>query len=393
MKLPIYMDYHSTTPVDERVLKAMLPFFAQDFGNPASASHSFGLKIQKRIEEARQHVADLIGAENPKEIIFTSGATEANNLAIKGIAETYADKGKHIITQVTEHKSVLDPCKYLEGKGFKVTYLPVDSSGQIRLEDLEKAITDETILISIMFANNEIGTVQPIEAIGKIAKKSGIFFHCDAAQAVGKIPVNVQKMGIDLLAFSGHKMYGPKGVGALYIRSKNPHVRLTPLIHGGGQEFSLRSGTLNVPGIVGLGEACKIAQKEMEKESKRIAGLRDRLYKGIVSKLPDTVLNGHPTERLPNNLHLSFPHIEGEPFFKEISKDMAVSAGSACISAAGEASHVLKYMGLRADLMQSSVRFGLGRFTTQEEVDYAIERVVALVLKLREASPFGYNSN
>jgi len=388
VKLPIYMDYHATTPVDPRVVEAMMPCFATHFGNAASSDHSFGWKAEKLVVKARSQVAKLIGA-NPKEIIFTSGTTESNNLVLKGIVEMYREKGNHIITQTTEHKSVLDPCKYLEEHGVKVTYLPVDSKGRIDMEDLKKAVTDETILISIMIANNEIGTLQPIAEIGRLTKEKGILFHCDGAQAVGRIPVHVDIKGIDLLSFSGHKMYGPKGVGALYVRKQGPRVRLTTQTHGGGHERGLRSGTLNVPGIVGLGKACDIALKEMPSEIKRIQALRDRLHQTIQDQLHDVLLNGHPTERLPNNLNLSFAGVEGEALLMGLNEEIAISAGSACMSSAAvEASYVLKALGMSKDLLHSSVRFGLGRFNTEEEIDFTAKRVTETVQRLRETSPF-----
>jgi cysteine desulfurase len=386
IKLPIYMDYHSTTPVDPRVLEAMLPAFQGSFGNAASRNHPFGWEAERLVERARTQVARILHAE-PKEIVFTSGATESNNLALKGVAEVYREKGDHFITQVTEHKSVLDPCKYLEKKGIRVTYLPVDSEGRVNLEDLRKAVTERTLLISVMAANNEIGTIQPLEEIGKIAKERGILFHVDAAQAVGKIPVDVEKMGIDLLSFTSHKMYGPKGVGALYVRRKNPRVRLVPFLHGGGHEGGLRSGTLNVPAIVGFGEACEIAEKERDTESVRLLQLRSRLFDAIKNRFPDVHLNGHPEKRLPGNLNLSFPYVEGESLLMGLSEEVAVSSGSACSSASVEPSYVLKSLGIGEALIHSSIRFGLGRFTTEEEVDYTAKKVAEMVSRLREISP------
>ena len=385
-KLPIYMDCHATTPMDPRVLEVMGSCLREHFGNASSLNHPFGWQAQKLAERARTQIARLIHADS-KEIVFTSGATESNNLALKGIAEIYGEKGRHLITQVTEHKSVLDPARYLERHGFQVTYLPVDSYGQIRLDELERAITDKTILISIMAANNEIGTLEPIEEIGRIAKEKGVLFHADAAQAVGKIPVDVEKMGMDLLSFSAHKMYGPKGIGALYVRRKNPRVRLAPQIHGGGQEGGLRSGTLNVPAIVGFGEACEIAARELETETERVLGLRTRLCEAVTRDLDEVTLNGHPRNRLAGNLNLSFSGVEGESLLMSLSEEIAVSSGSACTQARIEPSYVLKALGLAEDLVHSSIRFGLGRFNTEEEVDYTARRVVQTVRRLREISP------
>lgn len=385
-KLPIYMDYHSTTPVDPRVFKAMTPYFTEDFGNAASRNHSFGWSAEEAVEKARTQIARLVNAADPKEIIFTSGATESDNLAIKGVAEMYRDKGNHIITVVTEHKAVLDTCKRLETQGFKITYLGVHKDGLIDLNELKEAITDKTILISIMAANNEIGVLQPVTEIGRIAKEKGVLFHSDAVQAVGKIPVNVQALGIHLMSLSAHKMYGPKGIGALYVRRRDPRVRLAPIIDGGGHERGMRSGTLNVPAIVGFGAACEIAMKEMPEESKRLARLRDRLREGILKKLDEVYLNGHPTQRLPHNLNLSFAYVEGESILMGIH-DIAVSSGSACTSASLEPSYVLRALGVGDDLAHSSIRFGLGRFTTEEEVDYVINRMVETVNHLREMSP------
>ena len=380
------MDYHSTTPVDPRVAEAMLPSFREKFGNAASRNHPFGWDAEKLVENARAQIAHALHAD-PKEIVFTSGATEANNLALKGVIESYREKGNHLITQVTEHKSVLDTAKYLEKQGVLVSYLPVDRYGLVDLDELKKAITDKTILISIMAANNEIGTIQPIEEIGKIAKSKGILFHVDAAQAVGKIPIDVEKMGIDLLAFTAHKMYGPKGIGSLYVRRKNPRVRLSPLLHGGGHEGGLRSGTLNVPAIVGFGKACEIAEKERAEEASRLLRLRKRLFEAITSKLDDVSLNGHPEKRLPGNLNLSFPFVEGESLLMGISEEVAVSSGSACSSASVEPSYVLKSLGIPKELVHASIRFGLGRFNTEEEVDYTARKTVEMVNRLREISP------
>src|SRR5690348_2765966 len=357
VKLPIYMDYHATTPVDPRVLDAMLPYFNEKFGNPASRSHEFGWKAEEAVENARAQIALLINA-SPREIVFTSGATESTNLALKGAAEIYGEKGRHIITQVTEHKATLDTCKHLEKAGFQVTCLPVEKDGRISLDDLHRAITPRTILISVMYANNEMGAVQPVPEIGKMAKKAGILFHVDGAQAVGKIPVDVEADGIDMLSISGHKIYAPKGVGALYVRHKNPRVQLASIIDGGGHERGMRSGTLNVPGIVGLGKACELCRQEMAAETERLRSLRDRLKDKIMSQLSDVTVNGSTTHRLPHSLNLSFAHVDGESLMMGIN-DVAVSSGSACTSANIEASYVLKALGLNDDLAHSSIRFGL----------------------------------
>jgi cysteine desulfurase len=385
VKLPIYMDNHATTAVDPRVLEAMLPYFTEKFGNAASRNHEFGWKAEEAVENARGQIARLIRA-NPREIVFTSGATESDNLAIKGVVEAYREKGNHIITQATEHKAVLDVCKHLEKSGFEVTYLPVAPDGLIDLEGLRRAVTPKTILISIMYANNEIGVIQPIEEIGKIAKKNGIVFHVDAAPALGKIPVDVQRDGIDLLSISAHKIHGPKGVGALYVRRKDPRVALAAMIDGGGHERGMRSGTLNVPGIVGLGKACELCMKEMPEESERLRRLRDRLNEAIMSRLDGTAVNGSLARRLPNNLNLSFSGVEGDALLMGIN-DVAVSSGSACTSAMIEPSYVLRALGVSEDLAHSSIRFGLGRFNTEEEVDYVADRVVETVKRLRELSP------
>jgi cysteine desulfurase len=385
VKLPIYMDNHATTPVDPRVLDAMLPYFTEKFGNAASRNHSFGWAGEEAIEIARAQIASLIGA-TPKEIIFTSGATESDNLMIKGVAEMYREKGNHIITQAIEHKAVLDTCKRLEKYGYEVTYLPVQKDGRVDPEDVRKAITPKTILITVMYANNEIGSINPIQEIGKIAKEHGIVFAVDGVQAVGKIPVDVQKDNIDLLAISAHKIYGPKGVGALYVRRRNPRVQLSAIIDGGGHERGMRSGTLNVTGIIGLGKACEIAQKEMTQEAERLRGLRDRLKAGLEAKLDEVFINGSWEHRLPNNLNMSFAYVEGESLLMGIN-DIAVSSGSACTSATLEPSYVLKALGVGEDLAHTSIRFGLGRFNTAEEVDYVIEKMVQVVTKLRELSP------
>jgi cysteine desulfurase len=385
VKLPIYMDNHATTPIDPRVLEAMLPYFTDKFGNAASRNHSFGWSAEEAVENARQQVASLINA-TAKEIIFTSGATESDNLMIKGVAEMYREKGNHIITQAIEHKAVLDTCKNLEKHGFEVSYLPVQRDGRVNPEDVRKAIRPTTILISIMYANNEIGVVNPIAEIGKIAKEHGVIFAVDGVQAVGKVPVDVQKDNIDLLAISAHKIYGPKGVGALYVRRRNPRVQLSAIIDGGGHERGMRSGTLNVPGIVGLGKACEVCQQEMPQEAERLRGLRERLRAGLEAKLDEVFINGSMEHRLPNNLNMSFAYVEGESLLMGIN-DVAVSSGSACTSATLEPSYVLKALGVGEDLAHTSIRFGLGRFTTQEEVDYVIDKMVQVVTKLRELSP------
>src|ERR1700683_745668 len=385
IQLPVYLDNHATTPVDPRVLDAMLPYFREVFGNSASRNHEFGWAAEEAVENARAQIAKLINA-SPKEIIFTSGATESNNLAIKGVAEMYREKGNHIITQVTEHKAVLDTCKRLEKYGYEVTYLPVHKDGRINLDDLRKAITPKTILISIMYANNEIGVVQPIEEIGKIAKEKGVFFHVDGVQAAGKIPVDVQRDGIDLLSISAHKIYGPKGVGALYVRRKNPRVQLSAIIDGGGHERGMRSGTLNVTGIIGLGKACELCQQEMAQESEKLFKLRERLRESIMSRLDETFINGSMEHRLPHNINISFAFVEGESLLMGIN-DIAVSSGSACTSATLEPSYVLKALGVGEDLAHTSIRFGLGRFNTAEEVDYVVDKMVQVVTKLRELSP------
>ena len=386
VKLPIYMDNHATTPLDQRVLDAMIPYFTEKFGNAASRNHSFGWEAEEAIDRARAQVAALIGAKS-KEIILTSGATESDNLAIKGVVEFYKDKGNHVITCVTEHKAVLDSCRALERTAkATVTYLPVDKYGMVDPDDVRKAITDKTVLITIMYANNEVGTIHPVAEIGKIAKEKGIVFHCDAVQAAGKIPVNVDREGIDLLSVSAHKIYGPKGVGALYVRSKGPRVRLTPQMDGGGHERGMRSGTLNVTGVVGLGKACEIAAAEMEQENHRLLDLRNKLQAGIFERLEDVYLNGHPTERLPGNLNVSFAYVEGESRFMGIS-DVAVSSGSACTSATLEPSYVIRALGVDEELAHSSIRFGLGRFNTEEEVDFVTDRVTREVQRLREMSP------
>ena len=385
MKLPIYMDYHATTPVDPRVLDAMMPYFREKFGNAASRNHPFGWEAEDAVEAARKQVADLIGA-NAKELIFTSGATESNNLAIKGVAEMYREKGNHIITCVTEHKAVIDTCKKLEKQGLRVTYLPVQKDGRIDLDELRAAITDKTILITIMTANNEIGVVQPIAEIGAIAKERGILFHTDAVQAVGKIPFDVNALKVDLVSISAHKIYGPKGVGALYVRRRNPRVLLAEQISGGGHERGMRSGTLNVTGIVGLGKAAELCRQDMEKDTERLRTLRDRLNQKLHENLDEIYINGSMEHRLPHNLNISFAYVEGESLLMGIN-DVAVSSGSACTSASLEPSYVLKALGAGDDLTHSSIRFGLGRWTTDEEVDYVVDKLTKVVRRLREMSP------
>ncbi|QXV64932.1 IscS subfamily cysteine desulfurase [Mucilaginibacter achroorhodeus] len=384
MNIPIYLDNNATTPMDPRVLDAMLPYFTNKFGNAASRNHHFGWVAEEGVDYAREQVAKLIGASE-KEIIFTSGATESDNLAIKGVFEMYKDKGNHIITAVTEHKAVLDACKHVEKLGGRVTYLPVKEDGLVDLAVLEAAMTPETILVSIMYGNNEIGVIQPVKEIAAIAHRHGALFMTDATQAVGKIPVDVNADGIDLLALSAHKMYGPKGVGALYVRRKGPRVKVTAQMDGGGHERGMRSGTLNVPGIVGLGKACEIAGQEMESEAKRLSGLRDKLQNAL-TVLEESYVNGNVDHRLPHVANISFKYVEGEGLMMAM-KDLAVSSGSACTSASLEPSYVLKSLGLSDDLAHSSIRFGLGRFTTEEEVDYAIEVTKKAVTHLRELSP------
>ena len=385
VKLPIYMDNHATTPMDPRVLEAMLPYFGKVFGNAASRNHQFGWEAEQAVDKAREQIAKLIGC-TPKEIIFTSGATESNNLAIKGIAEMYREKGNHIITQVTEHKAVLDTCKKLERSGCEVTYLPVQEDGLISMDALRAAMTDKTILVTIMFANNEIGVVQPVEEIGKLCHERGVIFHTDAVQAVGKIPVDVVKQNIDVLSLTAHKIYGPKGVGALYVRRRNPRVQITEQINGGGHERGMRSGTLNVPGIVGLGAACEIAMNEMAAEAARQGELRDYLKQKFENALDYVHVNGNMDHHLPGNLNMSFVHVEGESLLMGIN-DIAVSSGSACTSATLEPSYVLKALGLGDDVAHSSIRFGLGRFNNKAEVDYVSDKVITVVKHLREMSP------
>jgi cysteine desulfurase len=386
IKTPIYLDNHATTPVDPRVLAVMLPYFTEQFGNASSKNHTFGWEAEAAVDSAREQVSKLIGASSPREIVFTSGATESDNLAIKGVAQAYRERGNHIVTCATEHKAVLDSCKALETQGFKVTYLRVQSNGVLDLQRLEESFTDKTILVSIMAANNEIGTIQPVEEIGRLTRKNGILFHSDATQAIGKIPINVDKMAIDLLSLTAHKVYGPKGVGALYVRGTHPRVKIMPMLDGGGHERGMRSGTLNVPGIVGLGIACELGQKEMGGEAERLMGLRERLRTGLVQQLEDVYINGDPVRRLPGNLNMSFAYIDGESLMMGL-KEIAVSTGSACTSASLEPSHVLKALGLDDSLAHASIRFGVGRFNTAEEIEYTIGRVAEEVHRLRKISP------
>jgi cysteine desulfurase len=385
MKLPIYMDYHATTPVDPQVFDKMKPYFTEIFGNAASRSHSFGWAAEEAVEKARNQIADLINCDL-KEIIFTSGATESDNIALKGIAEMYAQRGNHIITQVTEHKAILDSAKALERKGIHITYLSVDKYGTIDLNQLRDTITDKTILVSIMYANNEIGTIQPISEIGKLCHEKGVLFHTDATQGLATLPFNIQNMNIDLASFTAHKIYGPKGIGALYVRKKNPRVRVSPIIDGGGHERGIRSGTLNVTGIVGFGAACEIVKNERDIDYQHEKNLTDKLKKNLFDSLDEIYLNGHPIDRLPNNLNISFAYVEGESLIMGI-KDIAVSSGSACTSASLEPSYVLKALNVGEDLAHSSIRFGLGRFNTMEEVEYVSEKVIRTVKRLRDLSP------
>ncbi len=385
MELPIYLDYNATTPTDPRVVEAMLPYFTEIYGNAASRNHSFGWSAEKAVASARDMLGSLIGTSG-KEIVFTSGATESNNIAILGAADFHKDKGRHIISSPIEHKAVIDPYHYLEQQGYEVTFLNVDQHGCISLEQLEQTIRPDTILVSLMGGNNEIGTVNPLEEIGRITRKHGVLFHTDATQAYGKIPLDVERMNIDLLSMSAHKMYGPKGIGALYVRRKKPRVRLSPIVFGGGHERGMRSGTLNVTGIVGFGKAAELCAEEMASEAERLIGLRQRLYEKLTTELDYVFLNGHPTDRLPNNLNLSFGYVEGESLIMGIG-DIAVSSGSACTSASLEPSYVLRSLGVGDDLAHSSIRFGFGRFTTVEEIDYTAEQVSSAVKRLREMSP------
>jgi len=387
VKLPIYLDYNATTPCDPRVFEAMAPYFVEKFGNAASRSHRFGWEALEAVEKGRQQIASLMGA-SPKDIVFTSGATESDNLAIKGVAQSYREKGDHIITVVTEHKAVLDSCKALQKEGFSVTYLKTDTDGLISPDDVRLAITDRTILVSVMLANNEIGVIQPIAEIGRLCRERGVLFHTDATQGFGKMPFDVNPFNVDLASVTAHKMYGPKGVGALYVRRREPRVALSPLIDGGGHERGMRSGTLNVTGIVGFGAAAQIAKEELAVESATLVSLRERLMTGLKDRLPDIQVNGHPTLRVPGNLNIAFAGAEGESLIMGLP-DIALSSGAACTSASIEPSYVLKAIGLSDTLAHSSLRFGLGRFTTEEEVDYAINRVSETVAKLREISSAG----
>jgi cysteine desulfurase len=385
IRLPIYMDYHSTTPVDPEVLEAMLPYFREHFGNAASRNHAFGWNAEAAVDRAREQIGSLIGCK-PQEIVFTSGATESDNLAVKGVAYAMKHKGDHIVTSVIEHHAVLDSCRRLEKEGFRVTYLPVDKMGQVDPMAVEEAITDKTILVTIMYANNEIGVLQPVKEIGAICRQKGIVFHSDAVQAVGKIPARVDDLNVDFMSLTAHKMYGPKGVGALYVRMTKPPVKLIPLMDGGGHERGRRSGTLAVPGIVGFGAACATCERVMEEESKRLVGLRERLKKGIFERLDHVSLNGHPAKRLPGNCNISFEFVEGESLLMAM-KEVAVSSGSACTSATLEPSYVLMALGVGEELAHSSIRFGLGRWNTEEEVDFVVEKVGERVKRLREMSP------
>ena len=385
MKQPIYLDYNATTPTDPRVVEAMLPFFTEIYGNAASRNHSFGWTAEEGVSKARNIIGEAIGATG-KEIVFTSGATESDNMAVLGVAEFFHEKGKHIITSPIEHKAVVDPCQALEQKGYEITFLDVDEHGRIDLKQLEASIREDTVLVSLMAGNNEIGTLNPLTEIGQMTRERGVLFHCDATQGVGKIPIDVETMNIDLLSMTAHKIYGPKGIGALYVRRKKPRVRITPIMFGGGHERGFRSGTLNVPGIVGFGKAIELAMEEISSEAERQIGLRQHLYKRLTDELDYVFLNGHPTERLPNNLNLSFGYVEGESLMMGIS-EIAVSSGSACTSASLEPSYVLRSMGVGDDLAHSSVRFGFGRYTTMEEVNYAADKVIDAVKRLREMSP------
>jgi cysteine desulfurase len=387
LKFPIFMDSQSTTPVDPRVLEAMLPYFTERFGHPASRNHPFGWEAESAVDKAREQIATLIGARDPKEVVFTSGGTESINLALKGVAEMYREKGDHIVTTAVDQRATLDVCKRLERQGFTVTYLPVGREGMVDLDELRKALTPKTILISIMFANNEIGTIQDVAAIGKLAKEKGILFHTDATQAVGKVPVDVEGMGIDLLSATAHLMYGPKGVGCLYVRRKNPRVRIAPMIDGGGHERGMRSGTVPVPMAVGFGKAAELCREGMAEETRRLAGLRDRLQDMILSKVDEAFLNGHPERRLPHNLNISFAYVEGESVLMGLNKEVALSSGSACTSATLEPSYVISALGVDAELAHSSIRFGLHRFSSDEEVEFVGKRTVEVVQRLREMSP------
>ncbi|HTG13393.1 MAG TPA: IscS subfamily cysteine desulfurase [Candidatus Eisenbacteria bacterium] len=387
MKLPIFMDSQSTTPVDPRVLEEMIPYFTEKFGHPASRNHPFGWEAEGGVDKAREQIAKLVGARDPKEVVFTSGGTEAINLALKGVAEMYREKGNHIVTTTIEQRATLDVCKRLERQGFEVTYVPVGREGLVDVEAVRAALTDKTILISIMFANNEIGTIQPVAELGKLAKEKGIIFHTDATQAVGKIPVDVEAMGIDLLSMTAHMLYGPKGVGALYVRRKSPRVRLAPMVDGGGHERGMRSGTVPVPLVVGFGKAAEISREVMGEESKRLAALRDRLQEQIVSKVDEAYVNGHPDRRLPHNLNISFAYVEGESVLMGLNREAALASGSACTSATLEPSYVISALGVDSELAHSSIRFGLHRFSTEEEVDFVAQKTVEVIHRLREMSP------
>jgi cysteine desulfurase len=387
LKLPIFMDSQSTTPVDPRVLETMIPYFTEKFGHPASRNHPFGWEAEGGVDKAREQIAKLIGARDPKEVVFTSGGTEAINLALKGVAEMYREKGNHIVTTTIEQRATLDVCKRLERQGFEVTYVPVGRDGLVDVEAVRAALTDKTIFISVMFANNEIGTIQPVAELGKLAKEKAIIFHTDATQAVGKVPVDVEAMGIDLLSATAHMLYGPKGVGALYVRRKNPRVRLTPMVDGGGHERGMRSGTVPVPLAVGFGKAAEICREVMGEESKRLAGLRDRLQEQILSKVDEAYVNGHPSLRLPHNLNISFAYVEGESVLMGLNREAALASGSACTSATLEPSYVISALGVDSELAHSSIRFGLHRFTTEEEVDFVARKTVEVIHRLREMSP------
>ena len=387
LKLPIFMDSQSTTPVDPRVLEAMIPYFTEKFGHPASRNHPFGWEAEGGVDRAREQIAKLIGARDPKEVVFTSGGTEAINLALKGVAEMYREKGNHIVTTTIEQRATLDVCKRLERQGFEVTYVPVGRDGLVDVEAVRAALTEKTILISIMFANNEIGTIQPVAELGKLAKEKGIIFHTDATQAVGKIPVDVEAMGIDLLSATAHMLYGPKGVGALYVRRKNPRVRLAPMVDGGGHERGMRSGTVPVPLVVGFGKAAEICREVMGEESKRLAALRDRLQEQILAKVDEAYVNGHPTRRLPHNLNISFAYVEGESVLMGLNREAALASGSACTSATLEPSYVISALGVDSELAHSSIRFGLHRFSTEEEVDFVAQKTIEVIQRLREMSP------
>ena len=387
LKLPIFMDSQSTTPVDPRVLEEMIPYFTEKFGHPASRNHPFGWEAEGGVDKAREQIAKLIGARDPKEVVFTSGGTEAINLALKGVAEMYREKGNHIVTTTIEQRATLDVCKRLERQGFEVTYVPVGREGLVDVEAVRAALTDKTVLISVMVANNEIGTIQPVAELGKLAKEKGIIFHTDATQAVGKIPVDVEAMGIDLLSATAHMLYGPKGVGALYVRRKNPRVRLAPMVDGGGHERGMRSGTVPVPLVVGFGKAAEICREVMGEESKRLAALRDRLQEQIVSKVDEAYVNGHPDRRLPHNLNISFAYVEGESVLMGLNREAALASGSACTSATLEPSYVISALGVDSELAHSSIRFGLHRFSNEEEVDFVAQKTVEVIHRLREMSP------